>query len=123
MREVNPCGPCCCKGAREAKQMLTRDLTRHWDAATARLRHARVIGLFLDFDGTLSRICLKPNEALMDSGIRRTLAVLANSSRFRVWIVSGRRLHDVSERGRVPNVRYLGVHGWEGARVNGHFHT
>jgi trehalose 6-phosphate phosphatase len=93
---------------------MTLDLTRHWNAASRKLRGAQTVGLFLDFDGTLSRIRPKPDEAKMDGDIRRTLSLLARSSRFRVWIVSGRRLHDLRQRAHIPNVRYLGLHGWEG---------
>jgi trehalose 6-phosphate phosphatase len=39
---------------------------------------------------------------------------LVRSPRFRVWIVSGRRRADVRARVRVPGIRYLGLHGWEG---------
>ena len=93
---------------------MTLDLIRHWNAAAARLKHARIVGLFLDFDGTLARLRPRPEEANMDGAIRRTLALLATSSRFRVWIVSGRRLHDLRQRAHIPRVRYLGLHGWEG---------
>src|SRR5947209_14539277 len=41
-------------------------------------------------------------------------SMLAQSPRFRVWVVSGRRRADIRSRIKVPGIRYLGLHGWEG---------
>ncbi len=72
------------------------------------------IALFLDFDGTLVPIQPRPEDVWLDDATRRTLTRLVRSPRFRVWIVSGRRRADVRARVRVPGIRYLGLHGWEG---------
>jgi trehalose-phosphatase len=70
--------------------------------------------LFLDFDGTLAPLHHRPEEVWLDPGTRRSLRKLVRSPRFRVWVVSGRRQADVRARVRVPGIRYLGLHGWEG---------
>ena len=72
------------------------------------------IALFLDFDGTLVPLQARPEDVWLDDATRRTLSRLVRSPRFRVWIMSGRRRADVRARVRVPGIRYLGLHGWEG---------
>ena len=42
------------------------------------------------------------------------MGALARNPRFRVWVISGRRQADVRTRIRIPGIRYLGLHGWEG---------
>ncbi len=85
-----------------------------WSAVARRLRSASSIALFLDFDGTLARLRSRPEQALLHGSVRQVLAVLARCPRFRVWVISGRRRDDVRARIRVPRIRYLGLHGWEG---------
>ncbi len=91
-----------------------RHLFVHWEQISSRLRSACVIALFLDFDGTLARLARRPDEVLLDSAVRQALAALAGSPHFRIWVISGRRQADVHARTRVPGIRYLGLHGWEG---------
>jgi trehalose-phosphatase len=85
-----------------------------WDDVRARLRSARKIGLFLDFDGTLVKFRSRPEEVWLDPTLRRTLASLAQSPRFHVTVISGRRRGDIAERISIPAVRYLGLYGSEG---------
>jgi len=85
-----------------------------WSRVAGRLRAAPAIALFLDFDGTLARLRPRPEQVLLHGSVRQVLAVLARCPRFRVWVISGRRRDDVRARMRVPRVRYLGLHGWEG---------
>jgi len=94
-----------------------RHLLHHWDQVGRRLRSVPKIALFLDFDGTLARLRPRPDQVSLDGSIRQALAALARSPRFRVWVISGRRLADVRARVRLPGIRYLGLHGWEGRGV------
>jgi len=91
-----------------------RHLFHHWDQVSRRLRSGSKIALFLDFDGTLARLRPRPDQVALDGSVRQALAALARSSRFRVWVISGRRQADVRARIQVPGIRYLGLHGWEG---------
>jgi trehalose-phosphatase len=91
-----------------------RHLFDNWRQISARLRAAGTVALFLDFDGTLARLRMRPDEVLLNDSTRRALARLARNPRVHVWLISGRRLADVRRRTRVPGVRYLGLHGWEG---------
>ncbi len=85
-----------------------------WEQVAGRFQPASSIALFLDFDGTLVPLQPRPEDVWLDPDTRKTLSRLARSSRFRVWIVTGRRRADVRTRVRVPGLRYLGLHGWEG---------
>ena len=84
-----------------------------WKEIADRLNGAHKIALFLDFDGTLTRIRPQPEEALLSASTRRTLSVLARSPRFRITVISGRKHADIRARIRVPGIRYLGLHGWD----------
>jgi len=91
-----------------------RHLFHCWPQVVQRLETKPTIGLFLDFDGTLAPLQFRPEDVWLDDATRQTLSRLVRSPRFRVWIVSGRRRADVRARVRVPGIRYLGLHGWEG---------
>ena len=85
-----------------------------WDEVADRLRSTPAVALFLDFDGTLSALCPRPEEVRLSAATRSVVSTLARNSRIRVWVISGRRRADVRDRIRIPGVRYLGLHGWEG---------
>ena len=91
-----------------------RHLFNHWNQVSRRLQSVPTIALFLDFDGTLARLHPRPDQVSLDDSMRQALATLTRSERFRVWVVSGRRQADVRAKIRIPGIRYLGLHGWEG---------
>lgn len=93
----------------------TRHLLNRWAEVAARLRAARRVALFLDFDGTLAPIRRRPEEVRLGESTRRLFRWLARNPKVRIWIVSGRRLADVRKRAGVPGVTYIGLHGLEGA--------
>src|ERR1700685_4405441 len=86
-------------------------LLDNFEAVEPRVAASSHIALFLDFDGTLSRIVPIPQEAEVDAGIRATLRSLTERADFTVSIVSGRALADVRERIALKNVIYVGNHG------------
>ena len=94
------------------------DALRHlfvgWSEVAGRLRSAPAVALFLDFDGTLSPLCPRPEQVRLSGSMRSIVSTLARKPRVRVWVISGRRRADVRNRIRVAGVRYLGLHGWEG---------
>jgi trehalose-phosphatase len=91
-----------------------RHLFQCWEHIAARLERAPKIALFLDFDGTLTRLRATPQEVTLQNSLKQALATLSHSPRFLVWIISGRRQSDIRERIGVNGIRYLGLHGWEG---------
>ena len=69
--------------------------------------------LLLDFDGTLSEIAPRPEQATLCPGNHLLLCQLANRPEFVVGVISGRSLHDVEARVNVPGLVYAGNHGLE----------
>jgi alpha,alpha-trehalase len=67
--------------------------------------------LFLDYDGTLTPIVERPEQADLAPEMRATLKILAE--RCTVAIVSGRGLKDVQARVALEGLYYAGSHGFE----------
>ncbi len=84
-----------------------------WPEVARRLRAAKRLVLFLDFDGTLVRLRRRPEEVCLDDSSRRLLSRLARHPRVTLCFISGRRRSDLRRRMMVPGARYLGLHGWE----------
>jgi trehalose 6-phosphate phosphatase len=68
------------------------------------------IVLFLDFDGTLSPIVPRPEDAALLPGIRDLLKRCA--AKYTVAVVSGRDTDDVAERVGINGIVYAGSHGF-----------
>lgn len=90
-----------------------------WDTVAALLRGRR-LAVFLDFDGTLSPIVDRPDDARMTLSGGPALARLA--ALCPVAIVSGRDLGDVRARAGVPSLWYAGSHGFEYVSPGGQLH-
>ena len=69
--------------------------------------------LLLDFDGTLSEIAPRPEQATLCPGNHSLLCQLADRAEFVVGVISGRSLQDVEARVNVPGLVYAGNHGLE----------
>lgn len=67
--------------------------------------------IFLDYDGTLTPIVARPEQAILDPGTRHTLEQLAQHHS--VAVISGRELADVRQRVGLPQLFYAGNHGLE----------
>lgn len=67
--------------------------------------------LFLDYDGTLTPIVERPEDATLSPAMRQVLERLAE--RFPVAVVSGRGRPDVEERVGLPGLYYAGSHGFD----------
>ncbi len=91
----------------------SRHLFSDWETVARRLRRARQVGLFLDYDGTLAPIRPDPGEATLPDATRAVLRRLASLPTVHVTIVSGRRVDDLQKLADIPDLRYVGVHGWQ----------
>ncbi len=69
------------------------------------------IALFLDYDGTLTPIVERPEDAVMAEDMREVLKEI--SERCTVAIVSGRDRKDVEERVAIDDLYYAGSHGFD----------
>jgi len=88
-----------------------------------RLARAERIRLFLDYDGTLADFAPTPEHVRPDPELVALIGRLARHPRFRVAVVSGRRLGHVQRLVPVPGVLLAGTYGVElqlpdGARID-----
>jgi trehalose 6-phosphate synthase/phosphatase len=110
-------------------------VNRFLDAAGGAARHARAstasptdavlrrlapwlaqrptVALFLDYDGTLTPLAARPEEARLADPARQTLEQALRTPRVDVVVVSGRSLADLKEMVGVPGLTYVGNHGFE----------
>lgn len=75
------------------------------------------LAVFLDYDGTLTPIVSRPQDAWLSESMRETLRSLA--ARVPVAILSGRDLDDVRGRMLVDGIVYAGSHGFDIASAGG----
>jgi trehalose-phosphatase len=69
--------------------------------------------VIFDYDGTLTPLVSSPGAAFLAPSVRANLARLAESSRARLAILSGRGLADLRARVALDGVLYGGCHGLE----------
>jgi trehalose 6-phosphate phosphatase len=82
----------------------------HGDELT-RLLDRRVPAVFLDYDGTLTPIADRPEDAVISQGMRRTVRELAG--RCPVCVVSGRDRWVVQQLMGLDNLIVAGSHGFD----------
>jgi trehalose-phosphatase len=82
----------------------------HLGRITDRLAN-RQLALFLDYDGTLTPIVRRPEDAVLSDEMRALLQDLA--SRVTVAIISGRDLPDVRKMVALDTLYYAGSHGFD----------
>jgi trehalose-phosphatase len=85
----------------------------NWDQICVRVRAAKTIRLFLDFDGTLVDYRPLPNQVRLSGLARSALRNLARHPRVHTAIVSGRRRAELVHFVRVPGIELLGLYGSE----------
>lgn len=73
--------------------------------------------IFLDYDGTLTPIVDRPEDALLADSVRQTLRELAEHCI--VAVISGRDLPDVRKLVDLENIYYAGSHGFDIAGPEG----
>ena len=84
-----------------------------WPSVSGRLRRASRVLLLFDYDGTLTPIVRKPEDAVLPGEVRRLLGSLAASPRYITGIVSGRSLEDLATLANIPGLIHAGNHGME----------
>ena len=77
----------------------------------------RRAAVFLDYDGTLTPIVSRPEDALLAGEMRD--AVLGLAAQCTVAVVSGRGLEDLRELVGIEDIYYAGSHGFEMAGPHG----
>ncbi len=71
------------------------------------------VALFLDYDGTLTPLVARPQEARLADPTRQVLEQALRTPRVDVVVVSGRSVADVKDMVGVPGLTYVGNHGFE----------
>ncbi len=69
--------------------------------------------LLSDYDGTLTPIASRPDEAILSPVVREKLNALAQKPTFSVGIISGRPLSEVKTLLGIEGIYYAGNHGLE----------
>ncbi len=80
------------------------------DALLERIGNRR-LAVFLDYDGTLTPIVERPEQAELGDAMRRQIRRLAQLCA--VAVVSGRDLDDVRRRAGIDGIVYAGSHGFD----------
>lgn len=105
------------RNAEGRRAQLRIDVPRHLPSALdnfAEITHqvqAKTVVLFLDFDGTLTPIVERPEQAHLPPELRPVLASLSEHAT--VAVVSGRDRRDVAARVGLDSLFYAGSHGFD----------
>lgn len=96
-----------------------KHLFEHWNELSGQIQNCYLM-LFLDYDGTLTPIRDKPEQAKLLTSHRKTLNDLVKLEGVCVSIVSGRSISDVKKLVDVSGIIYVGNHGLEikGPRID-----
>lgn len=78
-----------------------------------RIRTAEGIFFFLDYDGTLTPIVSRPEQAILSEETKALLLALKKNPKFLLAIVSGRSLKDIRKLVELKKIYYIGNHGLE----------
>jgi len=98
---------------RAAGRPRHRHLLDGWPQVAKRLRAAKRVALFLDFDGTLAPLRHRPEDVRLGSTTHRLLQRLARHPNLTVVVISGRERRDLIQCIKVSGLQYLGLHGLE----------
>ena len=77
------------------------------------LAQRRAVALFLDYDGTLTPLAARPEDARLSDAARETLEQAARTPNLDLVVVSGRALDEVRQMVGVSGLTYVGNHGFE----------
>ena len=84
-----------------------------WPDIADKIGTAKQVLLLSDFDGTLSPIVGRPEDAVLSDDTRRAIEALATTQRVGVAVISGRALSDIQNKVGIRGITYVGNHGIE----------
>jgi len=85
----------------------------YWETFASDVKSAPHVLLLSDYDGTLTPIVSRPEEALLSAGVRDTLQALSIRPDFSVGVISGRSLDAIRGMVGLGSIYYAGNHGLE----------
>ncbi len=89
-----------------------KHLLSAWDEITSKARQHKLI-LFMDYDGTLTPIVERPEDAKLSLQRKKILQGLAQMEGIKIVVISGRALDDLKKMVDIPGIVYAGNHGIE----------
>jgi trehalose-phosphatase len=95
---------------------MSQSALDHLDEIVAAIGR-RQLAVFLDYDGTLTPIVNRPEQAALSDSMRMVLRKLA--AKVPVAVLSGRDLEDVRQRVNIEGIIYAGSHGFDIAGPRG----
>lgn len=84
-----------------------------WKSFSSDIRNASHVLLLSDYDGTLTPIASRPDEAVIPPEAREKLKSLAERQDFSVGVISGRSLSEIKVMVGIDGIYYAGNHGLE----------
>lgn len=84
-----------------------------WESFSSEILAASHILLLSDYDGTLTPIVDRPQDAVLSNDMGTKLRTLANHPSFSIGIVSGRSLKEIKDMVGIEGIYYAGNHGLE----------
>ena len=88
-------------------------LFQSWESFSSDIGAAAHILLLSDYDGTLTPIVGRPEEAILSLEVKEILRALAKKPAYSVGIISGRSLSEVRDLVGIAGIYYAGNHGLE----------
>jgi trehalose-phosphatase len=88
-------------------------LSDRWSEVSRRVRDAKDIRLFVDFDGTLAQHSAHPESVKLSNEMKAVLRRIVKHPHVHVIIISGRRRATLQRLVRIPNIEFYGLYGSE----------
>jgi trehalose 6-phosphate phosphatase len=92
---------------------MMQHLFKAWRAFSTDCRAASHVLLLSDYDGTLTSIVGRPEDAVLSASARQKLQALARKTGISVGVISGRQLAELKGLVAIEGIYYAGNHGLE----------
>jgi len=90
-----------------------KHLLQLWQDFSSAVKAAPHVLLLSDYDGTLTPIVGRPEDAILSPSVREKLTSLGQKPGFTIGIISGRSLEDTKSMAAIEGIYYAGNHGLE----------
>jgi trehalose 6-phosphate phosphatase len=88
-------------------------LFQAWEQFAAEVKSSPHVLFLADYDGTLTPIVSRPEEALLSPQTKEKLHALAQKPTYSVGVISGRSMEDLKQMITLEGIYYAGNHGLE----------
>jgi trehalose-phosphatase len=84
-----------------------------WSKNLTTLSSASLVLLLSDYDGTLTPIVSRPEDAVLPNEVREYLSIIVQKLNFSAGIISGRQLSELKQLIGISGIYFAGNHGLE----------